>query len=63
MKPDLLQDKLGLSSLRDRTWYIQPCSAIKGNLFFINNQKKLKKINLKGDGLYEGLVWLSTACK
>ncbi|RNA17417.1 ADP-ribosylation factor 6 [Brachionus plicatilis] len=45
LKPDLLQDRLGLSSLRDRTWYIQPCSAIKG------------------DGLYEGLVWLSTACK
>jgi ADP-ribosylation factor 6 len=45
LKPDQLQERLGLSTLKDRVWYIQPCSAIKG------------------DGLYEGLVWLSTSCK
>lgn len=45
MKPEQLQDRLGLNTLKDRIWYIQPCSATKG------------------DGLYEGLVWLSTACK
>lgn len=33
MKPDQLQDRLGLNTLKDRTWYIQPCSATKGNLF------------------------------
>jgi len=43
LKPDVLQERLGLQSLKDRDWYIQPCSAIKG------------------DGLYEGLLWLSTA--
>ena len=45
LKPDALRELLGLGTLKDRTWYIQPCSAIKG------------------DGLYEGLVWLSEACK
>jgi hypothetical protein len=45
LKPDQLQERLGLFTLKDRVWYIQPCSAIKG------------------DGLYEGLMWLSTSCK
>jgi len=30
MKPDQLQDRLGLHTLKERTWYIQPCSATKG---------------------------------
>ena len=32
MKPEQLQERLGLHTLKDRTWYIQPCSATKGNL-------------------------------
>lgn len=42
MKPDELQDRLGLnlSGFRNRTWHIQPCCATTG------------------DGLYEGLSWL-----
>ena len=36
-------DKLGLHSLRQRSWYIQSACAITG------------------DGLYEGLDWLSNA--
>merc|ERR1712178_505092 len=36
-----MTDKLGLSSLRHRQWYIQACCATTG------------------DGLYEGLDWLS----
>ena len=45
LRPDQLQDRLGLISLKDRTWLIQPCSATRG------------------DGLYEGLLWLSASCK
>eukprot|EP00299_Pterocystis_sp_00344_P006865 c1928_g1_i1.p1 GENE.c1928_g1_i1~~c1928_g1_i1.p1 ORF type:complete len:180 (-),score=28.00 c1928_g1_i1:37-576(-) len=40
-----LQEKLGLSSLRQRTWFIQSTCATTG------------------DGLYEGLDWLSTHVK
>ncbi len=45
IRPEQLQEKLGLNTLKDRTWYIQPCSATKG------------------DGIYEGLIWLSGACE
>ncbi len=41
MKPSELTEKLGLSSLKNRTWYIQGTCATNG------------------DGLYEGLDWLS----
>ena len=40
-----ITDKLGLHSLRQRTWFIQSTCATSG------------------DGLYEGLDWLSTALK
>eukprot|EP01155_Anaeramoeba_flamelloides_P010223 Anaeramoba_flamelloidesa325111_439.p1 GENE.a325111_439~~a325111_439.p1 ORF type:complete len:180 (+),score=40.00 a325111_439:57-596(+) len=36
-----VSEKMGLSSLRYRKWYIQPCTATTG------------------EGLYEGLEWLS----
>ena len=41
MNPSDLTDKLGLQSLRQRTWYIQGTCATSG------------------EGLYEGLDWLS----
>jgi ADP-ribosylation factor 1/2 len=40
-----ITEKLGLHSLRQRTWYIQSTCATSG------------------DGLYEGLEWLSTNLK
>jgi len=40
-----ITDKLGLHSMRNRTWYIQATCATSG------------------DGLYEGLDWLSNALK
>jgi len=40
-----ITDKLGLQSLRNRTWYIQATCATSG------------------DGLYEGLDWLSNQLK
>jgi len=36
-----VRNRLGLSSIRNREWYIQGCCATTG------------------DGLYEGLDWLS----
>jgi len=44
MKPQEIQDKLGLTlpGLRQRNWYITPCCANTG------------------EGLYEGLSWLMT---
>ena len=40
-----ITDKLGLNSLRNKTWYIQAACATNG------------------DGLYEGLDWLSNQLK
>lgn len=42
MKPQEIQDKLGLTitAMRDRNWYVQPACATTG------------------DGLFEGLTWL-----
>ncbi|XP_041367415.1 ADP-ribosylation factor 6-like [Gigantopelta aegis] len=45
MKPNEIQEKLGLSQLRDRNWYVQPVCAVTG------------------DGLFEGLTWLSSNSK
>uniref|UniRef100_A0AC34Q2U1 ADP-ribosylation factor 6 n=1 Tax=Panagrolaimus sp. JU765 TaxID=591449 RepID=A0AC34Q2U1_9BILA len=45
MKPNEIQDKLGLTRLRDRNWYVQPSCATNG------------------EGIYEGLTWLSANCK
>ncbi|KAI1714505.1 ADP-ribosylation factor family domain-containing protein [Ditylenchus destructor] len=45
MKPNEIQDKLGLMRLRDRNWYVQPSCATSG------------------EGLIEGLTWLSSNCK
>ena len=42
MKPVEVQEKLHLSKLRDRQWYVQPSCATSG------------------DGLYEGLTWLTS---
>ena len=42
MKVQEVTERLGLSKLRDRPWFVQGCSAPTG------------------DGLYEGLDWLSS---
>ena len=42
MKPQEVQEKLGLFRMRDRNWYVQPACATTG------------------DGLYEGLTWLTS---
>ena len=42
MKPHEIQEKLGLTRVRDRNWYVQPACATTG------------------DGLYEGLTWLTS---
>lgn len=31
MRPDRVADLLGLSSMRDHKWYMQPCSAVTGD--------------------------------
>ncbi|GBM78275.1 ADP-ribosylation factor 6 [Araneus ventricosus] len=41
MKPHEVQEKLGLTRIHDRVWYVQPSCATTG------------------DGLYEGLMWLT----
>lgn len=42
MKPHEIQEKLGLTRMRDRNWHVQPACATNG------------------DGLYEGLSWLTS---
>eukprot|EP00094_Tigriopus_californicus_P000794 TCALIF_00768-PA protein Name:"Similar to Arf6 ADP-ribosylation factor 6 (Rattus norvegicus)" AED:0.29 eAED:0.29 QI:623/0/0.5/1/0/0.5/2/0/106 len=40
--PNEIQEKLGLTRIRDRNWFVQPACATTG------------------DGLYEGLTWLTS---
>ena len=42
MKPNEIQEKLGLKRIRQQNWYVQPACATTG------------------DGLYEGLTWLTS---
>ncbi|KAL1132350.1 hypothetical protein AAG570_010306 [Ranatra chinensis] len=42
MKPHEIQEKLGLTRIRDRNWYVQPSCATTG------------------EGLSEGLTWLTS---
>ena len=60
-----ITDKLGLHSLRNRNWYIQ----VNPDLIKIWQQSVLHQNILQatcatsGDGLYEGLDWLSNQLK
>ena len=45
MSPTEITEKLELQKLRDRSWFVQPTSAVNG------------------DGLYEGLTWLSDSIR
>jgi len=45
MSPSEVAEKLALSSMRGRQWYVQSCCATTG------------------DGLFQGLDWLSTVRK
>ncbi|KAL7667984.1 hypothetical protein ACOME3_008705 [Neoechinorhynchus agilis] len=45
MTPEEIQDRLALSKLTSRKWYIQPSCA------------------MSGAGIYEGITWLSAACR
>lgn len=44
LTPEEIPEKLKLHDIRDRNWYVQPCVAISES----------------GDGLSEGLTWLSS---
>ena len=57
-----ITDKLGLHGLRQRTWYIQvsEISCIVRRPPQIRHQAACAT---SGDGLYEGLEWLSTNIK
>lgn len=56
-----ITDKLGLHGLRQRTWYIQV------GLYYSNAPNLFKLLQAacatSGDGLYEGLEWLSANIK
>ena len=57
-----ITDKLGLHSLRNRNWYIQVKATekrkLERNLIFSQ-----ATCATSGDGLYEGLDWLSNQLK
>jgi ADP-ribosylation factor 1/2 len=59
-----ITDKLGLHGLRQRTWYIQVCR--RSNIIFILFDYSYflqAACATSGDGLYEGLEWLSANIK
>jgi ADP-ribosylation factor 6 len=45
LPPETIPEKLGLTRLKDRAWFVQPC------------------VGLKGQGLEQGLLWLSQSEK
>lgn len=51
--------KLGLNSVLDRPWFIQPMDCISGILTM--HTRLVTDICVTGEGLYEGLDWLSVA--
>ncbi|KAI9254045.1 ADP-ribosylation factor family-domain-containing protein [Sporodiniella umbellata] len=57
-----ITDKLGLHSLRNRRWYIQTACATSGKIK-ISNLLCSSLLLFLGDGLYEGLEWLSSSLK
>ena len=71
-----ITDKLGLHSLRNRNWYIQVILQIctfdfAEKLNYIDTIQQVTQIDFilqatcatSGDGLYEGLDWLSNQLK
>ena len=74
MNASEITDKLGLQGLRQRTWYIQVCTRLYlvpplPRDVFRNIRRLADMIFLQaacatsGDGLYEGLEWLSANIK
>ena len=55
-----ITDKLGLHGLRQRTWYIQ-VGIVRLIITLAHNLKAACATS--GDGLYEGLEWLSANIK
>lgn len=53
MNASEMTDKLQLHQLKQKNWFIQPCCATTGN-------GEIFVVYFVGEGLYEGLDWLST---
>ena len=59
-----ITDKLGLHSLRNRNWYIQVKTDLLKTCQPVFHQNILQATcATSGDGLYEGLDWLSNQLK
>ena len=59
-----ITDKLGLHGLRQRTWYIQVCPRLLFCCRLACSCPTAKAAcATSGDGLYEGLEWLSANIK
>ena len=58
-----ITDKLGLHSLRNRNWYIQVRRFLPCLVELLLKQIFQATCATSGDGLYEGLDWLSNQLK
>lgn len=59
-----ITDKLGLHGLRQRTWYIQVSALMTADVaVHLLNRVSQAACATSGDGLYEGLEWLSANIK
>ncbi|KAK6054372.1 ADP-ribosylation factor family protein [Cooperia oncophora] len=56
-------DKLGLHTLRNRSWYIQANHWMRENVLKVAFPSFQATCATSGDGLYEGLDWLSNQLK
>jgi len=59
MKVQEVTERLGLNKLRNRQWYIQGASAPTGLVLVVTFLCLTRTFCFAGDGLYEGLDWLS----
>lgn len=64
MSPAEVTEKLGLHRMRDRSWYVHPRSVyFLSAIVFIEFTNIVISCATTGEGLFEGLQWLSQNVK
>jgi ADP-ribosylation factor protein 6 len=63
MSPAEVTEKLGLHRMRDRSWYVHPRYVFMALIFASPLVDAFSSCATTGEGLFEGLQWLSQNVK
>jgi len=63
MAPAEVTEKLGLHRMRDRLWYVHPRFVDDSSVFFYLLTSRKYSCATTGEGLFEGLQWLSNTVR